>query len=186
MQSLNLEEVLEKAEQEVPLTNEELGFLLGMRDVSQLEKVFATARELRRRYFDNQVFLYGFIYFSTYCRNNCNFCFYRKANSQLARYRKEEGEILSAARVLAESGVHLLDLTMGEDPAILPGPQNSWLFEMTGKVKQATGLPLMISPGVVSEEDLHRFKQAGADWYACYQETHNKVLYSQLRLNQSY
>ena len=44
----------------------------------------------------------------------------------------------------------------------------------------------MVSPGVVPEQVLHDLSIAGADWYACYQETHNKELFSQLRLKQSY
>ena len=29
-------------------------------------------------------------------------------------------------------------------------------------------------------------KKAGADWYACYQETHNRELFGKLRLEQDY
>jgi methylornithine synthase len=53
-------------------------------------------------------------------------------------------------------------------------------------IKQTTGLPLMASVGVVSEPDLERFAAAGVDWYACYQETHNRRLFEQLRVGQSY
>lgn len=44
----------------------------------------------------------------------------------------------------------------------------------------------MVSPGVLSAEQLVRLREAGADWYACYQETHNRDLFTRLRLEQDY
>ena len=44
----------------------------------------------------------------------------------------------------------------------------------------------MVSPGVFSAEQLVRLREAGADWYACYQETHNRDLFTRLRLEQDY
>jgi methylornithine synthase len=44
----------------------------------------------------------------------------------------------------------------------------------------------MISPGVVGADVLSAFADAGADWYACYQETHNRKLFKRLRPGQSY
>lgn len=185
---LDLEYMLDKAEQGTLLTDRELKFILGLREPLKLQKLFRTARKLRERYFGCKVFLYGFIYFSTYCRNDCSFCRYRRSNHSFTRYRKNDSEILSIAQVLAEKGVHLLDLTMGEDPRYHTSSGEGFerLFGTIDRVKRATGLPLMISPGVVPEEALREFKKAGVDWYACYQETHNKTLYEQLRVEQSY
>jgi methylornithine synthase len=45
---------------------------------------------------------------------------YRRSNLSLARYRKTDAEIMETAHSPVESGVHLLDLTMGEDPAFFP------------------------------------------------------------------
>jgi methylornithine synthase len=53
-------------------------------------------------------------------------------------------------------------------------------------VKNATGLPIMVSPGVVAESVLGRLKEAGSCWYACYQETHSRRLFNQLRPDQNY
>ena len=70
---------------------------------------------MRCREFGDGIFLYGFVYFSTYCRNDCNFCYYRSSNQLPERYRKSREEIIRTAVDLKESGVHLIDLTMGED-----------------------------------------------------------------------
>ena len=187
MQNLKLDEILEKARQETQLSREEILRLLDITTENDLDKVAQVARKLREEYFHNKIFLYGFVYFSTYCRNDCTFCLYRKSNSSYPRYRKTREEIMDTAHCLVDSGVHLLDLTMGEDPLYHNQKQGfDDLLKMVKEIKRETKTPIMISPGVVSQEILWKFKEAGADWYACYQETHNKALYNQLRIKQNY
>jgi methylornithine synthase len=48
------------------------------------------------------------------------------------------------------------------------------------------GTSVMISPGVVPDEIIDRFKEAGADIFALYQETHNRELFRKLRKDQDY
>ncbi|HWR41672.1 methylornithine synthase PylB [Sporomusa sp.] len=187
MKVSKLDEILKKAEQETLLSHKEILSLLSISSQNELDRVTLAARKLRERYFQHKVFFYGFVYFSTYCRNNCTFCLYRKSNQSYPRYRKTCEEIRSTAQRLVDSGVHLLDLTMGEDP-LYHNSKNGFrdLVQMVRDLKRETRTPIMISPGVVSEEVLWEFKEAGADWYACYQETHNKTLYNRLRIDQSY
>ena len=83
-------------------------------DGQEMEALFSRARAARERRFGNKVFLYGFVYFSTYCSNNCTFCYYRRDN-WIDRYRKGADELLEISGRLARSGVHMIDLTMGED-----------------------------------------------------------------------
>lgn len=150
------------------------------------DAVFAAAREVRARSFGDAVFLYGFVYFSTYCRNECAFCFYRADNDESPRYRKSLDEVVAICRDLAGSGVVLLDLTMGEDPAIHDDPGYAGLLELVAAVCDVSGLPVMVSPGVVPDEVLAGLRARGADWYALYQETHSPELYERLRTGQPF
>ena len=170
------------------LEDEDIRFLLGLEDRKLIGRVFEAARNLRREHFGDSIFLYGFIYFSTFCSNDCAFCQYRKSNMAVPRFRKLPREILATAVRLAEEGVHLIDLTMGEDPQLVKSESEGagFLEEITRAVKAATGLPLMVSPGVVSAELLNRLAHAGADWYACYQETHTQSLFARLRPGQCF
>ena len=183
-----LDRILEKSTKEVSLSRKELLFLLGLSEDEDLAKVYETARVLRTRYFQDRIFIYGFVYFSTYCRNDCAFCLYRKSNISLMRYRKNDLEIMETALSLVESGVHLLDLTMGEDPFYFDHQESGFehLIRTVEHIKKITDIPIMISAGVVSEKLLLEFKESGVDWYATYQETHNQDLYRKLRLGQSY
>jgi len=183
-----VEAILERALRGEPPSARELERLFALDDAGEAarEPLFRAARELRRRHFGDRVFLYGFLYLSTWCRNDCRFCWYRRSNPACRRYRKSDEEVLEAAGRLAESGVHLLDLTWSEDPALRTGEGLAGLVRLTARVREASGLPLMLSPGVVPAAVLGELKQAGADWYACYQETHSRGLFRRLRPAQSF
>lgn len=187
-QTATLNRILEKALEEEPLTKTELLYVLKISAEDDIARVFATARMLRKRYFKNKIFLYGFVYFSTYCRNECTFCLYRNSNQALSRYHKTQAEIMETAWRLVDSGVHLLDLTMGEDPRYYnnDGAGFAALARTVRAIKEAADIPIMISAGVVPEDALKQLKESGAEWYACYQETHNRGLYAKLRIGQSF
>ncbi len=175
--------LLAKKERPCIMNKQEIIRLLSLRG-QEAEGLHREAAQLREKHFGNKVFLYGFVYFSTYCRNDCNFCYYRKSNP-IHRYRKTTTEVLQRAKELAGSGVHLLDLTMGEDPEYRKEDFRE-ILKLTGDIKKETGLPVMISPGFLTEDELAAFRDAGIDWYALYQETHNRELYRKLRWDQDY
>jgi methylornithine synthase len=178
--------VLDKALEGSPLSKREAIRLMRCRSIEDTFSLFTTASRVNALHFGNQVFLYGFVYFSTYCRKSCAFCFYRKTNIRSPRYRKDPEEVAEMAERLDTSGVHLIDLTMGEDPLIHDGKRYDLLVKVVKAVKDRVGAAIMVSPGVLPRKVLKSLKEAGADWYALYQETHNKKLYSALRLGQRY
>lgn len=158
--------------------------LLRIDSRDEIEELFTRARNVREREFTNKIFMYGFVYFSTWCRNNCNFCYYRKSN-EIERYRKSPEEIIAVAENLTESGVHLLDLTMGEDQSYHKDSFRG-LYDTVEQIKTKTGLPVMLSPGLIEDGYIDMFAELGVEWYALYQETHNRKLYEKLRLEQDY
>lgn len=175
---------IEKAIKGEVLTKEEIVTLLSITDKNEMEELFAAARQVREKTFGKKIFMYGFVYFSTWCRNNCNFCYYRKSNN-IERYRKDPKEVVELAVRLAESGVHLLDLTMGEDP-IYHKENFASVLKIAEDIKKETGLPVMLSPGVISDELIDSFAELGVEWFALYQETHNREIFKNLRINQDY
>ncbi|AGI47498.1 Biotin synthase-related enzyme [Thermoplasmatales archaeon BRNA1] len=173
-----------------------LGFIRagGTADRSQIETLlnaegkdkellYENAREVRDRQFGDRVFAYGFVYFSTYCHNNCTFCYYRRTN-QIDRYRKTPDEIVDLAMDLKEEGIDLVDLTMGEDDHMY-ADNYSELIDIVSRVS-SLGINVMVSPGAVKQEAFPKLKEAGADFFAVYQETHNRELYDRLRLQQDF
>jgi len=79
------------------------------------------------------------------------------------------------ARRLESSGVHLIDLTMGEDPIIHDGKKYDLLVKLVRAVRNRVGTAIMISPCVLPRKVLKSLKEAGADWYALYQKPTTKL-----------
>ena len=183
--TLHLDDILAKAFDN-SLTQEDLSTLIAPANQQERDKIQAAARKMRHLHTGDKIFTSGFIYFSTWCRNDCHFCAYRLSSKEAHRYRKTPEEVLTAAKLLASQGVNNIDLTLGEDPAIDQKDFSDKLAELIREVKEATGLPVMISPGVVKPHILQKFKEGGADWYACYQETYNPELFSRLRQGQCF
>lgn len=165
-------------------SKEQIISILESDNSQEAEDLFAEARNVRQNNFGKKIFMYGFVYFTTWCRNDCTFCYYRKSN-QIERYRKTREEVLSLSGELAKSGVHLLDLTMGEDLQYHREDFES-VVDIIKHIKGELGLPVMISPGVVSDAIVKKIAEAGTDWYALYQETHNRKLFESLRIGQSF
>ncbi|HIH69921.1 methylornithine synthase PylB [Methermicoccus shengliensis] len=185
-ESERLDHILDRALQGVKIGPDDIKYLLALKDEDDLRKLFETAREIKKRNFGRDVFLYGFIYFTTYCRNNCTFCFYRNSNAATVRYRKSMEEVVQLATALVDSGVHLVDLTLGEDPLIHGNGDWNRLLDIISAVRGAVDVPIMVSPGVLPRKLFRHLRERGVNWYACYQETHNRALFSKLRPNQDY
>ncbi|WNY23918.1 [FeFe] hydrogenase maturase subunit HydE [Methanimicrococcus hongohii] len=166
-----------------PLTNEMIREMLSVTDRDSLKKMYDAAVAVKNHYFGKNVYLYSFVYFSTYCKNNCAFCYYNSKN-KIDRYRVTPEELRKMCEELKDEGVHMIDLTMGEDPHFHNTPEN--LLEFVRITKEITGLPVMVSPGVVDNDFIKSLRAAGADFFALYQETYQEELYKKLRVGQSF
>ncbi|WP_406670651.1 methylornithine synthase PylB [Methanolobus sp. ZRKC4] len=165
------------------LTDANLRELLSLTEEEDLLKLHYVSRKVRDHFFENKVFLYSFVYFSTYCKNKCTFCYYNRCND-IQRYRLGMDEIRNICRTLKNESIHMVDLTMGEDPYFHEHPER--FTDVVKAVKEETGLPIMISPGVMNDGTLSRLHESGADFLALYQETHDRELYGKLRVGQSF
>lgn len=165
------------------LSDDDLRQLLAIESDEGLEKLYYTARKVRDHFFGNRVFLNCFIYFSTYCKNQCSFCYYNCKND-IKRYRLTREDIRETCKVLKGAGFHMIDLTMGEDPYYYEDPDR--FVELVKVVKEELGLPIMISPGVMDNEGLLKSRKNGANFFALYQETYDRELYAKLRVGQSF
>ncbi|MDR0309505.1 MAG: methylornithine synthase PylB [Candidatus Methanoplasma sp.] len=181
---MSITEITEKAKDSKEINREEVLELLSVKDESDVSDLFSAASDVRDRVFGKKVFIYGFVYFSTHCRNNCAFCYYRRTN-ELPRYRKKADEVLMLSGSLRDAGINLVDLTMGEDP-VMRANDYSELLDIIRRVKNEIDISVMASPGAVPEASFKKFTDAGTDWFACYQETYNRELFSRLRLEQDF
>lgn len=178
-----LDRLGEKVIEGFQLSDDDLRALLSLESEEELEKLNYAARKVRNYYFGNRVFLNCFIYFSTYCKNQCAFCYYNCKN-EINRYRLTKEEIKETCKALKGTGFHMIDLTMGEDPYYYEDPDR--FVELVQLVKEELGLPIMISPGVMDKATLLKARKKGANFFALYQETYDIELYGKLRIGQSF
>ncbi|MEZ5125157.1 MAG: methylornithine synthase PylB [Thermoleophilia bacterium] len=181
----SVSQLCRRAARGAQLSETECARLLQARD-DEAEEVFATARALRRQHFGDVVFLYGFVYFSTFCRNACSFCLYRAGNPAAPRYRKDAVAVVEVCRSLVSAGVSVVDLTMGEDPELRSDAGLNVLLDLVAAVRTEVDAAIMVSPGCLPDSALSSLHAHGADWYALYQETHSPELYRDLRVGQAY
>ncbi len=183
MDKNNLDSYAIKVINGMEITDEELQKILLITDNTELEKLHYVARKVRDHYFGNKVFLYSFVYFSTYCKNKCAFCYYNTMN-KINRYRLEFEDIRNICRKLKGEQIHMVDLTMGEDPYFHENPKQ--FAKIIDIVKEELDLPVMISPGVLDDRTLEMLRKHGANFLALYQETYDPELYKNLRVGQSF
>ena len=69
---------------------------------------------------------------------------------------------------------------------VVPPSHHEELVDLVQSVRDAVDLGIMVSPGALPESVFPRLREAGADWFACYQETYNKELFKKLRLEQDF
>ena len=178
-----LEGLGEKVINGFELSDDHLRYLLSLETEEELEKLYSAAKIVKNYYFGNRVFLNCFIYFSTYCKNQCAFCYYNCKN-EINRYRLSKEEIKETCKALKGAGFHMIDLTMGEDPYFYEEPER--FVELVETVKEELELPIMISPGVIDDVTLLKAREKGANFFALYQETYDLELYRKLRVGQSF
>jgi len=183
-ESLMIDEIIEKAEKGQPVDINEIYELMSITNTDDLEKLYSAASRVRDKTFGKNIFTYGFVYFSTYCKNNCTFCYFRNTNG-IDRYRKSVEEIVEHCGNLQDAGINLADLTMGEDP-LMYANNNEQLLKIVSAVRDEIGINIMVSPGAMQENMFAPLRDAGADWFACYQETYNRPLFESRRINQSF
>ena len=165
-------------------TVDEMEAVLSFNDPDFNNALYRVASRVRDREFGNKIFMYGFVYFSTYCKNECAFCYYRRTN-EIERYRKNKEEVLEISSGLEKAGINLVDLTMGEDPKLYADDYKG-IVDIVKSVRDTVDTGIMVSPGAVSKETMPRLRAAGGDILAVYQETCNRELFARMRLKQDY
>ncbi len=106
----NLKELLKKTD----FTNEEIIFLLGLKDPEQCKLLQEEAYRRTTALMGNKVYYRGLIECSNICTSNCRYCGIRKDNHQVRRYEMPKQEIIDQAVWAARNGYASICLQAGE------------------------------------------------------------------------
>ena len=86
-------EILDKAAEGRGLGHREAAVLLECDRPELTERMFALARELKRRLYGNRIVMFAPLYLSNYCVNGCVYCPYHAKNRTIPRRKLTQDEI---------------------------------------------------------------------------------------------
>lgn len=172
-----MHKLIEKLEKQRSLTLEEYKALLDAYTPQLAELLAARADKVRRRVYDDKVFIRGLIEVSNICKNDCLYCGIRASNKNCDRYRLTQDEILQCAREGYTLGFLTFVLQGGEDGAFT----DDFVADIISAIKsEMPDCAVTLSLGERSHESYQRLFDAGADRYLLRHETADGEHYSKL------
>ncbi len=146
-------------------------------DPSRLESLWLSADQVRRAQVGDSVHLRGIINFSNWCIRRCTYCGINADNRVLRRYLMTSNEIVECTRTFRQWGLMTAVLQSGEDQRITTG----WVTGLIARIRQETDLAVTLSLGERQEEELTKWRAAGAERYLLKIESSNRELYESMQ-----
>ncbi len=146
-------------------------------DESINQDLIKAADVVRRKYYDDKVFLRGLIEFTNYCRNDCYYCGIRCSNRNATRYRLSKEEILDACEQGYELGYRTFVLQGGEDVTFTDEKICDIVSAIRSKYEDCA---ITLSIGEKSKESYKSYFDAGANRYLLRHETADASHYGKL------
>lgn len=159
------------------LSEPELTELLRYRNPETSEYLFHNAQEVRRRYFDRRIILWGRISLSSYCKNDCKYCGIRRSNQFAARYQLSEQEILSYCSEGYKRGIRHFLIEGGVDPAY---SEEDIANILTRIRKSLSGAEIILSLGERTDHAYRIWLHAGAAVYLMPQDTADEAQFRKI------
>ncbi len=135
------------------------------------------ADRVRRKHYQDEVYVRGLIEFTNYCKNNCYYCGIRAGNACVERYRLTQEDILDCCRTGYELGFRTFVLQGGEDPYYT----DERICELVAAIRE--GYPdcaITLSIGEKPRASYAAYFAAGANRYLLRHETADELHYAKL------
>lgn len=173
----NLIPLIERLAKEHCLSLSEYEFLIEHRTAKAAALLARHALSLRKKIYDNKIFIRGLIEISNICKNDCFYCGIRKSNVHCQRYRLTPPEILDCCREGYDSGFRTFVLQGGEDSYY----HDDLLCDLIQTIKKKyPDCAVTLSLGERSRDSYQRLYEAGADRYLLRHETADETHYKRL------
>ncbi len=143
---------------------------------ADLAPLWERADRVRRETVGDAVHLRGLVEISNHCVRECAYCGLAAGRDGLGRYRMSAEEVLACARLAVGLGYGTLVLQAGEDYGLTA----DWVEALVRRVREETPLAVTLSLGERRDEELARWRRAGADRYLLRFETGNRALYERI------
>lgn len=164
------------------LNHREALLLLLCENAELNERMYALAREIKKRIYGNRIVFFAPLYLSNYCVNSCVYCPYHIKNKTICRKKLTQAEVKAETIALQDMGHKRLALEAGEDPVNNPLEYILECIKTIYGIKHKNGAIRRVNVNIAatSVENYTRLKEAGIGTYILFQETYNKENYERL------
>ncbi|OPX96154.1 MAG: 2-iminoacetate synthase [Syntrophorhabdus sp. PtaB.Bin006] len=147
-------------------------------DRGLLEDMAQAAQDLTRQYFGRVISLYAPLYIANFCQNQCAYCGFQAANTDIPRKKLTAAEIDRECEALAATGIRSCLILTGESRDHSPPSYIRDAVVIAGR--HFPHVALEVYPLETDEyRDLYR---AGADGVTLFQETYDRKRYDELHI----
>lgn len=175
--------IIKKAYDIKLMDSADVAALLGVTDAALKEEIFAAAREIKTKVYDNRVVTFAPLYCGNKCVNGCTYCGFRSDNSAIERRTLTMDEVEQEARILATRiGHKRLVIVFGEHPetdADYIAETMRRIYSIKEKVRNGVGeiRRVNVNAAPLPVSDLEKLQKAGIGTYQVFQETYHHATY---------
>ena len=170
-----MNDLINKLTDEHNLSDDELKIILETNKFD--EELRISADSVRKKYYEDKVYVRGLIEFSNFCKNNCYYCGIRRDNKKAVRYRLSKEQILNCCKEGYELGFRTFVLQGGEDPYYT----DEKIVDIVSNIRRNhPDCAITLSIGEKTKESYKAFYDAGANRYLLRHETASEEHYKKL------
>ncbi len=171
--------IIDKSLAKQALNVEETAILLNADQPELVERVFAAARQLKRDVYGNRIVLFAPLYIGNDCVNDCQYCAFKRSNSNAIRRTLREQELRQQVEALENQGHKRLILVFGEHPRY----DASFIADCVRtvynvRVKHGRIRRVNINAAPLDQAGYRTVKEAGIGTYQVFQETYHHATYA--------
>lgn len=176
-----MKRLVEKVFRQYKLNEAEWVELIANFDSETREYAASLAREVRKKFYGDSIYVRGLIEVTNHCKNDCLYCGIRKSNLSTERYRLSPEQILECCDYGYKLGFRTFVLQGGEDAYF----SDAVLVPLIKEVKRRhPDCAVTLSLGERSHDSYLALFEAGADRYLLRHETATAAHYAQLHPQQ--
>jgi 2-iminoacetate synthase len=147
------------------------------------KEIYKRASLIRRRLFNNKVWIFAPLYVSNICRNECLYCAYRRNNRSLHRKTLSEQEINREIEILLSVGHRRVCLVYGDHYYLRNKIGGHIKNTYTANYAGFTINEVCVNSESPSYEEFISMLECGYPiYYRVFQETYNKEIYGQYHI----
>ena len=174
-----VESIISKAALCKGLSHREAAVLMECTQQDLIEKMFALARQMKKKLYGNRIVMFAPLYLSDWCINGCVYCPYHAKNRHIPRRKLSQDEIRQEVIALQDMGHKRLAVEAGEDPVHNP---IEYILESIATIystRHRNGAIRRVNVNIAATtvENYRRLKDAGIGTYILFQETYNRKNY---------